>query len=334
MTTRLVIPIYDRPEFLKQTLQACVDDYPCQAEQIYLYSDGASKEVIDVAQDFVNRHSHVKLIQLTHIGMAEVNSLAMRDAMNEVDTVIRMDADCVVKQLGWAGNMEAMLSVCPEIGILAPDWPGRYMRIERKQAGYDEVEYCLGIIMGIRSSVLKEATNYLGNGFFDRNLHHQFEPDICLRVRMLGYRVALQGIGDFVHLGEGLGDSAKQDRDSNVCKGGYEFLKKWNKRFVGEHFQYKSPMMLRWDEFPPNYLWRRMWLSQFDFSNLPKPVIATIQGHQFELVNFPVTPGKWILKESKEAIEADWQADQSDDYAKVDLDLLTGKRGWRVDDAR
>lgn len=346
LTTTLIISIYDRAEDLRATLQGCLVDYPCGATNVVLASDGAKQEVIDVALEYMVKFSNVRLMEMQHQGIAGAisssiervveqeilgggpfASLADRDSFG---VIIRMDSDCVIKKEGWARQMAQVLEQNPEIGILAPDWPGRYMRLKRNN--YEEVEYCLGIVMAFRWQVAATVSRYLGNGFFDRALHHQFEPDVCLRARMLGYRIALANVGEMVHLGEGRGDSSIQTRESNVCIGGYEFLQKWNERFVGPNFQYKSPMMLRWDEFPPNYLWRRMWLSQFPVNENPSTVV--LQNHTFEQILFPVTPGKWLLHETRQARAEDLFFSATIPYEDTATPLLLGQRGWTPEDSQ
>lgn len=344
MKVTLCMTIYNRSDLLEKALENLIVMYPSGADHIVMYSDGASEEVLTVARKYSRDFSGVELVECKHLGIAEINNLAMEHARGNDrtisnDVIVRMDSDFYIESAGWAKKLGQFLVDHPEVGIAAPDWAGRYMRISRPD--YDEIEYAMGAILAVRGSVYDELsdchmTKYnkdvgaYHEGFFDLALSHQWDPDVCYRARMLGYRVGIIPVGNCIDLGAGTGDSspAVLTKDTSPVKGGFQFLKKWNKHFTGQ-FRYKSPMMLRWDEFPLNYLWRRMWLAQFDNGyNVQPPIDDSMQGHRFEMIQFPITPTKWLLNETKESLKQNLVFKGEDTVRDTDLDLLTGKRGW------
>lgn len=334
MKVTLVMTIYNRADLLEKTLENLIVKYPCGADQIFIFSDGATEEVLAVAKKYSSNFLNVQLVECIHLGIPGINNAAMshargNDGTIKSDIVIRTDSDFYVESAGWAKKLGQFLVDHPEVGIAAPDWTGHYMRIHRPD--YDEIEYAMGAVLACRGEVYDLVAASLGSGFFDVQIGHQWDPDVCYRVRMLGYRVGIIPLGNCVNLGEGTGDSAPPvlTKDSSPTKGGFQFLKKWNKYFTGL-FCYKSPMMLRWDEFPLNYLWRRMWLAQLDFSDHKNkdPFQVSLQGHTFDQICIPITPGKWLLKETREALENNLVFKGEDNLRDTDLDLLTGKRGW------
>lgn len=342
----LAITAHDRPELLQQCLENLFIHYPCGADYVVVVSDNpADPRVFEIVDSFTSKgwvHHHYKSHVSLGIAAAFNTSLKLALEGSSVDYVVHCDSDAYVKRSGWCKELAAFMAVSPEVGLAAPDLPGRYMRLHR--SGYDEIEYALGMLWGVPRHIYNDVRGYQGDGFFDSELHHQFEPDVCYRIRMLGYRVGIVDVGEAVDLGAGSGDSSRSSsKDSNVCRGGYEFLQKWNQKFVGPHFHYKSPMCLRWDEFPLNYLWRRMWLAQFDDVNVaaqpdPKlgeryPVLRNLQGHTFEMVSFPITPGKWLLPETRAALRNDLVFYPGVSYEDTDLALLTGKRSWQPEDS-
>lgn len=334
----LCITIYNRSDLLEKTLENLLVTYPCGADEVLLYSDGASEDVLAVAQRYCDKYPNVSLFKAAHLGIPMINNIAMGKARgNDLtimnDVIVRSDSDFYIASAGWTKKLGQFLVDYPEVGIAAPDWTGRYMRIKRP--GYDEIEYAMGAIMACRGEVYDLVSQMYGAGFFDRDISHQWDPDVCYRVRMLGYRVGIVPVGDCIDLGAGTGDSAPPvlTKDTSPVKGGFQFLKKWNLYFTGQ-FCYKSPMMLRWDEFPLNYLWRRMWLAQVKSERgsvlwvNDQPKYESLQNHNFEMIKFPITPGKWLLNETREALEKNLVFKGEDNLRDTDLDLLTGKRGW------
>lgn len=327
MTVSVCMTAYDRVDLLRQALQNLVFTYPCGADKLVIYSDGSGDPNIEFEIEntkwATTPMAIVPIISKVNRGIANATQRSM--SFVEGDVLIHIDSDTFVKRAGWARDMGQFLTNRPEIGILAPDLSGRYMRIKRPD--YDEIEYSLGMIMAVRKEVFRAVSGYRGEGFFDEDLHHQYDPDVCYRVRMLGYRVGVVDIGEVVTLGLDSGDSSKS---SSVWKGGFEFLQKWNMKFLGNRFRYKSPEMLRWDEFPLNYVWRKQWLSQFPYNEQPKQ--ESVQDHSFNMIQFPITPGKWNLEATRDCVRANINLAGVDRYEDVDQDLLAGKRSWQVSD--
>lgn len=328
MTIAVTMTVYDRPDLLKKTLESLLVVYPCGADVVRIYVDGekdkkTTNKIKEVLDSYVDSEKVRYFIGEKNKGIACATNKSLAYA-DWFDTIIRMDSDVCVEKSNWCKDVDAFLKIHPEIGIVSPDLQGRYMRIHRPS--YDEVEYALGMVWGFRNKVYKDVKDFHGKGFFDENIHHQFDPDTCLRARMLGYRIAVTPLGNVVHLGEGSGDST---RSTSTRKGGFEFLEKWNKHYLGM-FHYKSPMFLRWDWFPLNFLWRKMWLSQFKMNELPRN--ANIQGHEFTMIEWPETPNRWMLHQTREAWGKDLKFNQDSVFDNIDPELLDGKREWRVTD--
>jgi len=346
MTTAIVTFAYDRPDLLERMLTCVTKEYPSGVDYLFVFGDGPTNpDVIPMVQKClqlpmadatgigveIDKNYFVEgacLIKHAHVGIANGTNTIMDIAAETdgVDVIIRMDGDVQILKAGWANTMAEFMCKHPEIGILAPDLPGRYMRIHRD--GYDEVEYVLGAVMAIRTEVYNQLVDYDGE-FFDTSLHHQWDPDVCLRTRMLGYRIGVLPVGEFVDLGVGTGDSSNS---VSTSLGGFEFLCKWNRKFLGNHYRYKSPYMLRPDEFPLNYLWRREWLAQFPYNERPR--VDTIQDHKFEMIEVPITPSKWLLPQTRDGLRIQARYNGIDRFEKVDPELLTGKRGWSIGDLK
>ena len=328
MSVALCMTAFDRADLLKVALENLLVTYPCGADVLSIVVDGGGStrsEIEDVIKIYANMFPGAVVVSFLdrNVGIAGATQLSFTSPLHDV--LIHIDSDFYIKQAGWAKKLGEFLVSHPEVGIAAPDLPGRYMRIHRPD--YDEVEYAMGAVMAVRREVFHHVSAYLGEGFFDKNLHHQWDPDTCYRARMLGYRVGIVPLGECVHLGEGTGDSSRP----SVWKGGFEFLRKWNLYFIGQ-YRYKSPYCLRWDEMPLNYLWRREWLAQFSYNERPR--VETIQGHKFEMIEMPITPSKWLLPQTRDGLRINARYSGVDSFEKVDAELLSGQRGWNVGDLK
>lgn len=325
MTTALCMTAYDRPDLLEKTLQGLFGDYNCGADAFVIVVDGSKDSeitrVIDRYQSYFPYHVVVSYAE--NKGIAYATNLSMDIGASLANVVIHIDSDMYIGKDNWTKDFEKFLYDNPIVGIAAPDLNGRYMRIKRP--GYDEIEYALGMVLAMRTTEYNKVKNYRGKGFFDEGIHHQFDPDICYRTRMLGLRVGIIPVGHCEHLGEGTGDSSKRTKESTAIRGGFEFNEKWNWYFTGT-FKYKSPAMLRWDEYPLNYIFRKLWMSQFNLNPQPRPEV--IQDHTFDMIKFPISVKKWQQDAARFAVEHDVKFNGADTYENVSLDLLLGNKTW------
>ena len=105
----------------------------------------------------------------------------------------------------------------------------------------------------------------IGAGVFVHNC------DWSLRVRMAGYRVAeIQDFG-YLHLGEG-DYTDTPARQAATHEGTYNFLKKWNLRFMGFQ-EYRAVHAMSWDDFPVNEWFRRQCLAGMELNAVAMPII-------------------------------------------------------------
>ncbi len=176
---------------------------------------------------------------------------AMREANGDV--LIHIEDDIVVEHKGWNQVFAKCLQDHPEVGQVIPKGSGRGEWIPRP--GYDEYMWGLGGLWAVRKEIFEKI------GGWDEYLQHQLEPDYNFRVRMEGWRLA--EISDFAmsHLGEG--DEADTfERQAQITIGVYNFLKKWNRRFMGFYGYHTVPCMSP-DDFPINVFFRRQLAAWF-----------------------------------------------------------------------
>ena len=82
-------------------------------------------------------------------------------------------------------------------------------------------------------------------------------------------------------------DPANQKR---INDGVIDFVNKWNKYFCGPNVNYFSENVLRWEDWPPNALYREEFNRQFLPSDLnSEPETVDINGQTWDLIKVP----KW-----------------------------------------
>jgi len=242
------------------------------------------------------------------------------------DILIHMDPDIIlntvdpyVRMMNWHQVFADYLVKYPEIGILAPDYPFHHLRLWRD--GYDEVDYCMGGIFSLRRNTFDKVKNFLGRGLWDKNLSlGQVEMDMNYRARMCGYRTAMIQEVQWIHL----------DPNPNWQghRGVIEFLKKWNMYLLG-FFNYKSPAMLIWDEFPLNRLLRKQIFCQEQLNKSPEHLV--VQAHDCEVIKELKAPGSWREEELRELVIRNKVFKGCDEFESISEDLLKGKIKWNLE---
>ncbi len=125
-----------------------------------------------------------------------------------------------------------------------------------------------------------------GSGVFVHNC------DWCLKVRMTpqGYKVGEIREFSYIHLGEG--DAADTDkRKAQIREGVWNFLKKWNRRFLG-YWDYDAIHAMSWDDFPPNVWFRRQVMSLMGWNRNPSQRVMPFGSGKWDEINILRPPGR------------------------------------------
>ena len=182
-----------------------------------------------------------------------------------------LDQDAYVQTHGWDEALCGYLDRWHEIGIVFPGWGPKSIQ----RPGYREVQWGVGFCW-ILSRMMMETV-----GVFDDKIGHQNECDYCMRVRMGGWRCACAPEINVLHDASATNNPASQARIDNGVR---EFVSKWNKYFNGANYNYHSPMVTRWDDWPPNALYNE----EYYLQKLPglndNPEVVTVDGAQMDLI--------------------------------------------------
>jgi len=192
----------------------------------------------------------------------------------ETEYISYCDNDIVIQSDGWDEKLCSYLDRFHEIGIIFPN--GGPCPIQR--GAYVEVMWGIGFCWILNRMAMKDT------GPFDTELGHQEEADYCLRLRMAGYRCAAVPEINVAHDASATTNPASQE---SIAQGVINFVNKWNRYFCGKNVNYHSPNVLRWEDWPPNALYREEYFKQFvpDLNLYPQK--ARIDGVDYDLLKVP-----------------------------------------------
>lgn len=322
MNVKLVMTSYNRPEILKKCFSALKDQL--HGRQLIIWDDGSTdKETLAILTEAEHYRDVVVNKAPYNVGPAKaLNSVINMAFTTGADAVITLDNDVILGPDDWITKMVEFSAAHPEIGVLAPNKPGCYLRLHRN--GYSEVEWAVSLCYLITKRAYQEIVEQDGT-WYDESLGSSIDPDLCLRVRMLGYRVGICSQAWVTDLGEG-----KSTVSKNLGQANFKSNAKWNRRFLGR-FLYKSPLMLRWEEYPPNVLFRRLLNAQegtLGVLHSDKPFCH----HAAEVIIEVACKGNRHPPETlKKVIEADIWVNKDQKVEELDDDLLTGKRKFDLE---
>ncbi len=314
MKISICLTTYKKVDILKKTLEDLINKSTASYELVI--SDDCSGHEMNEYLHEVSKIFTGSKIYINPINEGCSNSLGMSFGIAGGDYLIHLDPDITLEPMGWYWRMANFLEEHPEVGIVAPDYPMHHLRLHRPD--YDEVDYCMGGVWAMRKEVVKEMDDYLGDGVWDRGLSlGQVEIDMCYRVRMLGYRVAMLKELNWTHL----------DPNPNWQghKGVIEFLSKWNRYFLG-FFNYKSPAMLTWDEFPLNKLLRHQIFCNLHLNDNPDHIV--VQHHNCAIIKELRAPNSCRDDELCKLVEQNKIFRGTDRFENIPEDLWRGKVKW------
>ena len=268
-----------------------VDDCSTLIDQVVpvvqIFADALRKEQPNINVIFTKNETNLK-------PSATFNK-AMQIAMGQPippDGLIHAEDDIVVDHKGWNQVFAKFLQDHPEVGQVVPRGSGRSEHIPRP--GYKEFPWAIGGLFAIKREVFEK----LGPDFWDPLLVSQHEVDSAVRVRMTGWRLA--EIDDFTmdHLGEGdLTETFEYQVQQHI--GVYNFLRKWNRRFIGAA-AYRDIWLMSFEDFPINVNFRRQLAAYFAanghpecrMNEKPEPFVFPTHSGKYEIVKLIRSPGR------------------------------------------
>lgn len=193
---------------------------------------------------------------------------------SETEYLAYCDNDVEILTPGWDEALCSYLDRFHEIGIIFPN--GGAYPINR--GPYTEVLWAPGFCWILNCLCLAEV------GGFDEELGHQEEADYAQRVRMAGWKCAAAPEVKVAHHATATSDPAAIER---INRGVRAWVDKWNQHFNGKNFNYHSPNVTRFEDWPPQALY----LEEYWKIHMPglndAPEVRTFAGREYDLIRVP-----------------------------------------------
>lgn len=227
----------------------------------------------------------------SNVGYAGACNVLLATATTEY--IAYLDNDAEINTPGWDEALCSKLDAFHEIGLIFPNG-GAYI-IDR--GNYQEVLWGVGFCWVMNRMCATDlasdgrngsGTRLLGNTcnpwVFDESLGHQEEADVCQRVRMAGWKCAAVPAVSVSHKATATNDPASLER---INRGVVKWVCKWNSYFNGKNFNYHSPNVTRFEDWPPQALYlEEYWMLRDPTLNVA-PQVVTYDGRQYDLIRVP-----------------------------------------------
>jgi len=223
--------------------------------------------------DMAARDSRIVPVWMSeNVGYAGAVNELFRRATTEY--IAYLDNDAEVLTPGWDETLCGYLDRFHEIGMVFPN--GGAYPIDR--GNYQEILWGVGFCWIVSRLCMVDT------GQFDESLGHQEEADYCQRVRMAGYKCAAVREVQVGHDATATNNPASIER---INRGVVRWVDKWNKHFNGKNFNYHSPNVTRFEDWPPNALYlEAYWKTKLPGLN-DAPEVRTIDGREYDLIRMP-----------------------------------------------
>ena len=367
-TNSIAICTYNRLEHLKKSLGSVIKSAARPTELIIVDDCSTEVGIREYLEEVKRVHERedfkIYLCFLNeNVGHCEAQNRAFE--MAHTDILIHFESDIVINYEGWNKVFEDYLNRYPELGLVGPygssrqdviirplpaakkpvgEWTEEdyqyYMNVCRMlyknyvnnvspRPDYLQCMWLLGGVFAIKRKAYDETELVDSEKGWSKNLSHQREVDFALKVRMTpsGYQVGEIREFQYEHLGEG--DFAETpERKAQIREGVWNFLKKWNRRFLG-YWDYDSIHAMSWDDFPPNEWFRRQAMALYGWNRTPSQVNLPFGWGKWDEIKITRPPGRENEKALlQEMVNNKWYKDYGKlgDRDNVEWkDLLIGK---------
>lgn len=267
---------YRNPQRLRETLQSIAKNSVTNWRCFIIHNPSESEDeaaTVAVISEFVNADARfVGKILDSNVGYAGAVNELFRLA--ETEYIAYCDNDIEILTHGWDEQLCGYMDRFHEIGLMFPN--GGPYPIDR--GNYKEVLWGVGYCWIVNRLAMADT------GEFDESIGHQHEADYCQRVRMAGRRCAAATEVHVAHNATATNDPASIER---ISRGVVQWVNKWNAYFNGVNFNYHSPNVTRFEDWPPNALYlEEYWKLKLPTLNA-SPEVTVIDGREYDLIRVP-----------------------------------------------
>ncbi len=194
----IVIPIYNVEKYLSKCIESCLNqDFPRDEYEIICVNDGSTDKSKAIAEEFVESHSNVRLINQRNKGLSAARNTGLKEAKGEyiwfVDSDDRIETNCFVDLIQRA-NEENLDVLCFCLNLEYPDGKVAKYIVVHEDSGkvYDGKDFINRVDMPPAAwSAIYRKTFLLMNNlrFYEGILHEdqEFTPRAYCLATKIGY---------------------------------------------------------------------------------------------------------------------------------------------------
>jgi GT2 family glycosyltransferase len=202
----------------------------------------------------------------------------------ETELIAYCDNDCEVLTEGWDLHMAHILTHYPDYAMCFGTGPGTNGAYPIPQGAFSEILWGVGCFWMLRN----EARFLVGepgpSGLFDTDLGHQEEVDFQQRLMRKGWRLAMD---PKVKLHHHCSSTVSPEAQERINRGIINWVNKWVRFYCGDHMDYHSPNVLRFEDWPPTVLYLERFYQQFLPGLNDNPEQVVIEGREYDLNKVP-----------------------------------------------
>lgn len=160
MKASIIVPAFNSEKTLKHCLYSLVNQKYNDEYQIIIVNDGSTDKTEELAKQYCDKYSNVKLISQKNKGVCEARNIGIKHSRGEI--IVNMDSDCIASQ-NWLSELVKPFTK-EEVGVVS------------SYGGFG------GTSTAFRRSVLKKV------GLYDTKFYYYREDtDITFRVMEAGF---------------------------------------------------------------------------------------------------------------------------------------------------
>lgn len=271
------IASWNNPEALRSTLKNIqkntANDFEC-----WIYDNASDAETIDVIKEFSADSRFISILNKTNAGYVGAVNYLLENA--ETEYIAYVDNDCDVLTHGWDSLFIEILEQHDDLAMMFASGPGAGVAYKISRGSWDEILWGVGCFWMIK----KEAKDEVG--LFDTNLGHQEEVDYQTRLRLAGWKI---GHRDDIEIHHHATASTNPEAQERIDAGIVNWVNKWVKYFGGQHMNYYSPNVIRFEDWNVNTVYLEEWYKlQLPGLN-DNPETTVMEGREYDLCKVPRT---------------------------------------------
>lgn len=290
------ISVFGNPDKLETTVRSILRYSACDINLIAVVNPHpvpAVRDEVRIHVESIAKAGGFKRVAYMGANVGYAGAVNEFVSLSQSEYMIYCDSDIEVASPGWDETLCSYLDRFHELGMVFPN-SGAY---PINRGGYNEIMWQAGFCWCLSRAAAKSMCQhrfFIDPTLMDEKLGHQEEADLCMRMRMAGFKIAAAPEVRVAHDASSTNDPASLDR---INAGVQKFVNKWNEYFNGKNFNYHSINVTRWEDWPPNALyledfWRAQNVPGFSGNMLNHhPEVVKLCGRDYDLIRVPRLSG-------------------------------------------